>query len=117
MSQSSLETIDLNDDNDYKYTGEIDSFQFKEVVCRHRNPRYIAPEILYTTSLVLSGNCHKHKSFKDGEFITTSPIKEIKDNVIYTNSGSSYKLMNPSKEYEEYCQSNHLKVFPDDKTF
>ena len=43
----------------------------------------------------------KKKRFEDGTLITTSAIKEVRDDKIITNSGSEYELVKVSMD--EWC--------------
>lgn len=108
--------LDISSNSTYTITGYIDNFSFNEKEKSHPNPLTTAPE-LFGSDLVLHGLSSNHSKFTDGELITTSAISEIKNGLVFTQSGSCYKLLNPNQEYVEYCNQNNVKIFPDDKKF
>ena len=93
-------------------TGTINNFSFKEMKIPLGDPRYTAPEAHINIS-VLVGEVYDHDVYSNGQLITTSEIKEIRNGNIYTGSGSCYKLKTANLEYVNYCNNNGLKVFPD----
>ena len=102
----------------YTITAEINNFSFNEKPKpTPYNFKNIAPELLYEKNLVLCGISSKHPTFEDGDNITTSPIYEIKNGLVFTRSGSCYKLLEPNDDYKIYCNQNNLKIYPDDKIF
>lgn len=58
---------------------------------------YKAPETL----VKLAGNVYGSPNFADGTFIYTSRIVDVKNELVYTASGSVYELGAASPEYEK----------------
>ena len=76
-------------------------------VVLYRATPYVAPEL---GSSVVVGNVYGNEKFSDGDKVTTSTIKSLKNGYLETVSGSKYKLLNPSDKWLEWLKENDYKV-------
>ena len=72
---------------------------------RTLNP-YAAPE---TLRYVLCGEVYGHPDFKDGEFVTTSSIRENIMNYVSTQN-TVYELGEPDVSYILWCEENGITI-------
>ena len=97
--------------------GDIKNFSFNIVTRTKFDARYAAPET-YETYTILTGNIFNYNGelFQDNDLISTSKFikcQKINSEVYaHTASGSVYKLINPSKEYLEWCTKNEKEIIP-----
>jgi len=75
------------------------------------NP-YTPPEC---HKIYLKGNVYNHPEFNNGSFIQTSTVTKVKGNVIYTKSGSIYRLENPDAEYLDWCKKTKQHIPTEDE--
>jgi hypothetical protein len=69
---------------------------------------YLAPEL---QKIALHGNVYGHPRFDDGSSVTTSTIKELRGELIITNSGSEYELGEVDPEYEKRYPEARQRIF------
>ena len=67
-------------------------------ICTPKVNPFTAPELI---PQCLQGNVYGHPRFRDGEFVISSRIVGIKENLILTYSGSTYELGEPDPDYED----------------
>jgi hypothetical protein len=64
---------------------------------------YQAPE---TIGLCLKGDVYGHEGFRDGDSVRTSRVVEIKGRIVYTVSGSVYKLGRIDPKFRKFLRKH-----------
>lgn len=71
------------------------------------NGIYTPPEAILHR---ITGEVHNSPKWENGHKITTSPIDDVKGNIVTTVSGSVYELGEPRPDYVEFCRTNGMYI-------
>lgn len=61
----------------------------------------------------LGGRVYGHPDFPDGSFVTTSRVMSAEGRQVTTESGTVYRLGEPSKDYLRWLKDNNLSYDPE----